>query len=209
MSPPAEPAPARRSVPGPSCPDCRGNAAVAPAARRPRRRRCRGRRNPPRLPHLPARSEAPNIPRPPPLTHSLPLIPPALAGSGRPRSGRAVTDLVGDPADVRHEQFRKALRRPGQLAGGGAHLFVGRGGNQLGLRGGERPGVPVHEPLAGRGALHVKVGQERHYFGPCSHEAVPSTGCTCSGCTLQPSSVSYPNSQVATMLTGRPAAGTP
>ena len=33
------------------------------------------------------------------------------------------------------------------------------------------PPVPVHEPLAGAGALHVKVGEQRHYFGSSGHGA--------------------------------------
>src|SRR5262249_19023011 len=73
------------------------------------------------------------------------------------RGGRVVTDLFGDRADVGHEQFREALRHGGQLARGRAHVVVGRAGEQVGLLCGERSAVPVHQPLAGAGALHVKV----------------------------------------------------
>jgi hypothetical protein len=55
------------------------------------------------------------------------------------------------------------------VRGGGAHVFAGGGNNQIGLLGGERPAVPVHEPLAGAGVLHVKVGKKRHHFRPHGH----------------------------------------
>src|SRR4029077_141682 len=70
--------------------------------------------------------------------------------------------------------FRQALRRGSQLAGGGAQILVGRAAEQIALLAGERRGGPGPPALAGAGALQVKVGQQRHYFGSRGHGGVLS-----------------------------------
>src|ERR1700729_4392491 len=82
-----------------------------------------------------------------------------------------VAGFVGNRLDIRRDQVGKALRRGSQLTGGGTQIFIGRAGDQLGLLLREGRAVPVHEPLAVAGALHVKVGQQRHYFGSSGHGA--------------------------------------
>jgi hypothetical protein len=54
---------------------------------------------------------------------------------------------------------------PVRLAGGGSHVFASRADKQTGLLRRERPAVPVHEPLAGASAHHVKAGKQRTTSG--------------------------------------------
>ena len=69
---------------------------------------------------------------------------------------------------MRRDQFGKALRYGSQLTSG-THVFIGRADDKLALLCGEGPVVPVHAPLAGAGALRVKLGEQGHYFGLSGH----------------------------------------
>jgi hypothetical protein len=84
-------------------------------------------------------------------------------GSWRLRRWSWVCRILGNRAEIRRGEFRQALRCGGRLGGGGPHIFVGRGGDQVGLLRGEGPAVAVHELLAGAGALHVEVGENRRH----------------------------------------------
>jgi hypothetical protein len=69
---------------------------------------------------------------------------------------------------MRRDQFGKTLRYGSQLTSG-TQVFIGRADDQLALLCGEGPVVPVHAPLAGAGALRVKLGEQGHYFGLSGH----------------------------------------
>src|SRR5215467_7931277 len=90
-------------------------------------------------------------------------------GSGCLRGGLTVAESLGDLADIGHENLGQTVRCGRQFARGGPHVLLGRGADQFGLLCSEWPAVSVYEPLAGAGAFHVEVRQQRHYLGSRSH----------------------------------------
>jgi hypothetical protein len=79
--------------------------------------------------------------------------------------------------------MNSSARRPGAAASSlaAARISSSVASEQVGLLGGERRAVAVHQPLAGAGVLQAKVGQQRYYFGSRGHGGVLSVGAVAGG----------------------------